>query len=199
MFALGLGAREHGIKDIPTKIYLVGHFTRADIPAFADFQDLTAYISNVRNTFISIDSSTKLIIDYKDGELSTILNLLLRDTMLLTPQASKSLKEIGKLVGQEKIQLDDDDAKHKEMIRNMDKVRVDDWNLFKRYALNDATICVRYIEKIIAQFEQITGKKKVPVTLTSIGIELLLKSWKEKLKIDPLAALGKESRERKPL
>ncbi len=65
VFALGVGAGNTA-SQISTKIYLVGHFTRADIPAFADFQDLTAYMSNVRNTFISIDASTKLIIDYKD-------------------------------------------------------------------------------------------------------------------------------------
>ena len=82
VFALGLGAREHHIKNLPTKIYLVGHFTRADVPAFADFQDLTNYLSSVRNTFISIDSGTRLKIDYADGAPSTILNILFRDTLL---------------------------------------------------------------------------------------------------------------------
>ena len=192
VFALGLGAREHHIKNLPTKIYLVGHFTRADVPAFADFQDLTNYLSSVRNTFISIDSGTRLKIDYADGAPSTILNILFRDTLLLTPQASRSLKEIGKLVGQEKLQLDPDVAIHKDMIRNMDRVRIENWEVFKKYALNDATICVRYIEKIIAQFEEVTGKKKVPVTLTSIGVELLQKSWKDNFDAKPLTILGKE-------
>lgn len=192
VFALGLGAREHNVRNMPTKIYLVGHFTRADVPAFADFKDLTAYLSSVRNTFISIDTATKFKIDYPDGTHCTSLNILFRDTLLLTPQASRSLKEIGKLVGQEKLQLDPDEAKHKDMIRNMDKVRIENWELFKQYALNDATICVRYIEKIISQFEEVTGKKKVPVTLTSIGVDLLQKSWKENFEEDPLAILGKE-------
>lgn len=126
------------------------------------------------------------------GAPSTILNILFRDTLLLTPQASRSLKEIGKLVGQEKLQLDPDEAKHKDMIRNMDRVRVENWAVFKQYALNDATICVRYIEKIIAQFEEVTGKNKVPVTLTSIGVELLQKSWKDNFAAKPLTILGKE-------
>lgn len=192
VFALGLGARDHQIKNMPTKIYLVGHFTRADIPAFADFQDLTYLMSSVRNTFVSIDTGVKMRIDYPDGSASTSLILLFRDTMLLTPQASRSLKEMGKLVGQAKLQLDPDEAKHKDMIRNMDKVRVEHWDLFKRYAINDATICVRYIEKVIEQFEQITGKKKVPVTLTYIGVDLLQKSWKENFAENPLTILGKE-------
>jgi hypothetical protein len=56
----------------------------------------------------------------------------------------------------------------------------------------DATICVRYIERIIQQYEAVTGKKKVPVTLTSIGVDLLLKSWAEDLHINYLDVLGKE-------
>ena len=49
VFVMGVGARQFGIDNLPTNIYLVGHFTRADIPAFADFADLTKYL----------DSSTK--------------------------------------------------------------------------------------------------------------------------------------------
>jgi hypothetical protein len=38
IFVLGKGARDHGITELPSTIFLVGHFTRADIPAFADFK-----------------------------------------------------------------------------------------------------------------------------------------------------------------
>ena len=196
IFALGLGIADHGVRDIPTKIYLVGHFTRADIPAFSDFKELTSYLSNVRNTFVSIDSSTTITINHSGRSPATKLRILFRDTLLLTPQASKSLKEIGKLVDCQKLLLDPDPVKHKEMIRNMDRVRRENWDLFKEYAINDATICVRYIERVIAQFEEVTGSKKVPVTLTSIGIELLQHTWKTK-KMDPLEILGQEEIEEK--
>lgn len=192
VFALGLGVEDHGFTDLPTNIYLVGHFTRADVPAFADFKDLTQFLSNVRNTFISIGTATKLVIKHQAVEAESTLNIFLRDTLLLTPQASRSLKEIGKLVGNPKLELDPDPERHREMIRNMDVVRREQWDVFKDYALNDATICVKYIESVIQQYEEVTGSKKVPVTLTSIGIELLMKTWKEKLKLDPLRLLGKE-------
>ena len=39
---------------------------------------------------------------------------------------------------------------------------------------------------------QATGSRKIPVTLTSIGVDLLLKSWKDKLHIDRLSVLGLE-------
>ena len=55
LFVLGSGTRLHGLRSISSKIYLVGHFTRADIPAFADFAQINNQFSAVRNTFVSID------------------------------------------------------------------------------------------------------------------------------------------------
>ncbi len=191
VFALGLGSRVHEIKNLPTKIFMVGHFTRADIPAFADFRDLTDYLSSVRNTFLSIDKSLKFNF-FEDDPIE--VDVILRDTMLLTPQASKSLRGIGELVGVEKIVLSKNKKKAKELISNMDQLRSNDWELFKEYALNDALICVRYIEEIIKQYESVTGKKKVPVTLTSIGVDLLLNSWNQVSTDQYLKVLGREKK-----
>lgn len=189
-FALGSGVQDFGISDLPTKIFLVGHFTRADIPAFADFQDQSSYISSLRNTFATTSETIPIYFEFDGGDTIKI-DLGIRDTMLLTPQASKSLKALGELVGQPKIVLDPDPSKHKHLISNMDIVRSDNWELFKRYALNDATICVRYIEQIIDLYEQVTGKKKVPITLTAIGVDLLVKSWSVR-RLERLAVVGRE-------
>lgn len=54
-FAVWKGVDNGVVTSVPDKIYLVGHFTRADIPAFSDFKDLTQMMSSVRNTFLSID------------------------------------------------------------------------------------------------------------------------------------------------
>ena len=95
IFVLGTGARVHGVRYLPTKVYLVGHFTRADIPAFADFQELTKYMSAVRSTFVTTSEHFEAIqvptVDNDDVKLKVFL----RDTMLLTPQSSKSLKALG--------------------------------------------------------------------------------------------------------
>lgn len=191
VFVLGKGIQEFRTALIPTTIFLVGHFTRADIPAFADFKELQDYMSAVRNTFLSIDKHLMISIEDSTGNIIQ-LRVVLRDTMLLTPQASKSLKGIGKLVGFEKLQLHPDPKTHKNWITRMDWVRLHHWESYKAYALMDASICLRYIEKIIEQYENVTGKKKVPVTLTSIGVDLLLKHWREDLQHDPLELIGKE-------
>ena len=43
-FAIAEGVRQGRIDKCPLRIYLVGHFTRADIPAFSDFQDMATGI-----------------------------------------------------------------------------------------------------------------------------------------------------------
>lgn len=190
-FALGSGVQDGSITEVPTKIFLVGHFTRADIPAFADFHDQTSYISSLRNTFATTSETIPIHFQFDDGDTIKI-DLGIRDTMLLTPQASKSLKALGELVGQPKIVLDSNPVRHKYLISNMDVVRREDWDLFKRYALNDATICVLYIEQMIKLYEQVTGKKKVPITLTAIGVDLLIKNWVD-AQLDRLDIVGRES------
>jgi hypothetical protein len=170
---------------------LVGHFTRADIPAFSDFQTLTQMMSSVRNTFLSIDGYIAIDIPCADGSLVP-LKVLLRDTMLLTPAASKGLKALGELVGQPKIDLDPDPVKDQFYKENMDVLLADNPELFEKYALNDAVICVRYADRVIEQSKTLLGKVKLPATLTSIGIDLLWKSWERSGKSHPFSVLGKE-------
>lgn len=124
IFVLGKGARNHGIENLPTTIFLVGHFTRADIPAFADFKSQTQFLSGVRNTFLNIDHNIPITLKDED-ELVANLRVVIRDTMLLTPQATKSLRGIGELVGFPKLQLDPDPTQHKKLIEQMDVVRSD--------------------------------------------------------------------------
>ena len=166
VFVLGGGRKQNPKLVFPKKIYLVGHFTRADIPAFADFAELTGFMTNVRSTFLSTDTPIGVSIDFEDKEENVALNVFIRDTMLLTPAASKSLKALGELVGIPKLMLSENPDEQKFMIRNMDLVRPDNWDLFRQYAINDAHICLKYIEMLIVRYKSLTGKNGIPVTLT---------------------------------
>jgi len=190
VFALGKGIKDGVIDKLPTKIYLVGHFTRADVPAFSDFKQLQAIISAVRKTFVSIDQSITMEIPFRTDKVR--LSILLRDTMLLSPGGSQSLSAVGDLIGRPKVVLDRNPTKELAMKRNMARVRHDSWDVYRDYALNDAVICVEYLKKIGDLCETVIGRKKFPVTLTSIGVDLLLKSWTDDLRIDPLSVLGRE-------
>lgn len=190
-FAVWKGISTNAVSVVPTKIYLVGHFTRADVPAFRDFQSLSQMMSSVRNTFLSIDGHIGVEFEFPDGG-DVALQILLRDTMLLTPASSKSLRALGELVGQEKIQLDPDPVQDQWYKENMDVLLTDNPELFDRYALNDAVICVRYADRLIEQCRELLGQAKLPPTLTSIGVDLLMQSWEEDLAISPNLILGKE-------
>ena len=190
-FAIWRGIETGAVKAVPQMIYLVGHFTRADIPSFSDFQSLTQMMSSVRNTFLSIDGHIAVEIPCTDGSVIP-LKVLLRDTMLLTPAASKGLKALGELVGQSKIVLDPDPVKDQFYKENMDLLLAENPDLFDRYALNDAVICVRYADRLIQQSQSLLGKPKLPATLTSIGVDLLWKAWERSGNSYPLEVLGKE-------
>lgn len=176
---------------VPTRICLVGHFTRADVPAFSDFQTLTELIACVRSTFLSIDENLKVDIKFDDGD-PVELQVILRDTMLLTPATSKSLKALGELVGVEKITLDPDPAKEQFYKENMDVLLRENPDLFERYAINDAVICVKYLEQLIEQCVEVLNVRKVPATLTSIGVDLLMQRWASEFKAKPEQMIGKE-------
>jgi hypothetical protein len=75
----------------------------------------------------------------------------------------------------------------------MDVLLKQDWDLFSRYALNDAEVCVRYFESLSQQYEQLQGTKLLPVALSSIGLRLLVDEWKNRsAPLSRLDAVGKE-------
>ncbi len=195
LFALASGARQHGIKKMPREIYLVGHFARADVPAFSDFKLINDRLDAIRGTFTTAFNPLKIAFTTGDGEDINI-RVHLRDTMLLTPQSSRSLKELGKLVKVEKVELDADKKKAHDMITNMDRVRSENWELFKRYAMTDAIICAKYLQRVIDIYQTATktiktGSAKVPLTLSSIGVELLQNFWLAE-KFNKLEVVGKQ-------
>ncbi|USQ95880.1 hypothetical protein [Caulobacter sp. RL271] len=173
---------------IPRKIYLVGHFTRADLPAIADFKQLTPFLTAARNTFIT---GIPLAVELMLGNQSVGLKMHLRDTMLLTPAASKSLQALGQLVEVPKVKLDDDPVREQFYKANMDALLAEKPDLFDHYAMTDAVICVRYIELLLDQCEEILGRRHVPPTLTSIGVDLLIREWEGRVG-DWRALLGME-------
>lgn len=173
VFALGIGAREHGVRNIPTIIYMVGHFTRSDIPAFRDFKDMKNSMMNIRNTFATGGTSLKIDMSFPDDSAPVTLAVGIRDTMLLTPATNKSLLELGNLLNVPKKVLKTDEHDHSWLIRNMDYCRVNHWEMFREYAINDATIAMLYGERVINLYEEVQGTKKFPVTLSSIGVDLL--------------------------
>lgn len=196
-FAIGSWSELHRNAIIPCDAYLIGHFTRADLPAFREFQNNARQVSNVRNTFVSVNSSVKLRVEESDDpDTSAVFKLRLRDTFLLAPANAKSLSDIGKIVGTEKVALHSDPFKEIAIKENMKQFLQGNWRKFRHYAIRDGEVCVRYAERLIRQHNTLFQKFSLPVTLTSFGTTLVLGRW-ETDGLDVNEILGKEEIEEK--
>ena len=195
VFAIAKGIKDCKIKTIPSNIILVGHYNRADLPAFSERGDILWKLNNIRKSFITLGLPLSVRISFSDLEDDFVeLKVYVRDTILLAPEGKKSLAEVGKLVGFEKIKLADDPATELIFKRNMKIVRENNWDLFKRYALADAEICVKYLNVLTEKYRSLTGEKIIPSTLSSIGIRLLIDGWNSQLPpVNVEQIVGKES------
>ena len=107
IYALAAGAELGEV--IPQNIVLVGHYNRADVPAFDDRDQIYERVKNVRNSLITqaVPITVKISFGDEPGDELDV-KVYLRDTMLLAPAGSKSLAALGDLVGKEKMKLADD-------------------------------------------------------------------------------------------
>ncbi|MFK4824532.1 DNA polymerase [Paenochrobactrum sp. BZR 588] len=190
-FAVGSLIEKFPDVKLPNSIYLLGHFIRADFPAFSDFKDNARLTSNVRSTFVSIDSAIPVTFGEADKPIAEF-SVIVRDTILLAPSNAKSLAGIGDLLGFPKIQLAQTAEEEREIKENMAHFRRERWNEFREYAIRDAQVCVRFAERIIQQSTTLFESFKMPATLTSFGTKLLLLGW-QKDGADSNQILGRES------
>ena len=180
---------------LPSTIYLVAHFTRADVPGFSDFKDEASrsalQLDNIRNLFMNVANDIRF--DLGDPTLgnSIPISVKIRDTMTLAPAGAKSLAAIGDILGFEKIELAATPQEELSIKQNMKSFMERDWDTFKKYAIRDAEICTQYTHKMIRLYQERTGKFRMPVTLTSIGVDLIRQFWKDQ-GVNPLEIVGKE-------
>jgi len=194
--AVSEGIKKYKDIAIPRQIYLVAHFTRADVPSFREYKSDSLSrgllgLDNIRGTFNNV--SKDISVSLKDTETGSLIKLKvkIRDTIHLAPAGAKSLQDLGEILGFEKIVLGDSVKESKSIKANMKSLLESDWDLFKAYAIRDAEICSLYAKDMILQSESMLGKFSLPVTLSSIGVDLLQKYWKE-TGVDPLNIVGLE-------
>jgi hypothetical protein len=191
--AIGTFISEHPDRKVPTDIYLVGHFTRADLPMFDEFaDDAKSTMSNVRSTFVSIDRAMPMRVVDGRGEQIAEFSIRVRDTILLAP-ASKQLADVGKMLGFNKIELAETLAEEREIKAHMKQFRSDNWPKFREYAIRDAEICTQYAEQLIRQYDELFGTFAMPLTLTSFGSKLAIGQWEQK-GWNPDDVLGREEK-----
>jgi hypothetical protein len=177
VYALSKGA-ERGYM-IPKTIVLVGHYTRADLPAFDDRKQLWQRLSNVRNSLVSLSLPVRIRVQFsEEADDTSDINVYVRDTILHAPAGKKSLAGLGTLIDCEKVKLCDDPVMERDLKSNMSAVRADDWTLFKQYAIADAEISARYYKKLAERVSEVLPGSFAPTALSNIGMKLLVESWK---------------------
>ncbi|MBY2914149.1 DNA polymerase [Rhizobium leguminosarum] len=190
-FAIGSLIEKHPEIILPTSIYLLGHFIRADLPAFSDFKEKARQgMSNIRSTFVTLRNAIPIGFSVGENEIAEF-KVSIRDTILLSPANAKSLADIGEMLEFGKIQLGTTPEEDKDIKQNMAKFRAERWPEFREYAIRDAQVCVRYAERVIDQSDKLFKSFKMPTTLTSFGTKLVLEGWKN-AKRDVLGILGRE-------
>ncbi|RDJ17247.1 hypothetical protein B5K05_04015 [Rhizobium phaseoli] len=190
-FAIGSLIEKYPEIIVPTSIYLLGHFIRADLPAFSDFNEKARRtMSNIRGTFVTLKNAIPISFSVGEGEIAEF-KVSIRDTILFSPGNAKSLAVIGDMLEFKKIQLGATPEEDKDIKQNMGKFRAERWPEFREYAIRDAQVCVRYAEKLITQSDGLFKSFKMPTTLTSFGTKLVLDGWKTANQ-DALGILGRE-------
>lgn len=193
--ALRDGFTQHPNLKVPVNVYLVAHFTRADVPGFSDFKEektrKAMNLENVRNLFMNVEKDIKVNLK-RGGTLKPIkLHVAIRDTIALAPAGAKSLAKLGEILGFEKLKLSDDPEQEQYYKEHMGELLDANWPLFRAYAIRDAEVCAQYTIRMIRLYYEKTGKFKLPVTLTSIGVDLIREFWATQ-GLDPLAVVAKE-------
>jgi len=177
------------VTKVPRRIELVSHFSRADMPMLEDLDQLTPFLDAVRGVFVTLQP-LKLRYALEAGPID--LKVSIRDTYLLTAEGAKRLEDLGEVVGVPKIKLAETPEEESRIKSRMDLLLERDPELFERYALSDAEICVRYYEKMRELCRETIGTSKVPLTLSGIGVKRLQLMWARHKTIDPLQVLGLE-------
>lgn len=141
---------------VTRNLYISMHESSADLSILSDFDTFKEELSLVSGSFVTLGKALKF--DFCKSKVN------IRDTTLLAPPGSKSLKSIGKSYNE---------FYHKKDIGsyrggNMRDLLKNDLARFKEYALQDAVITLKHIVTM-EQFYHQVGKVGVPLTLSGIS------------------------------
>lgn len=152
------------------RIILCGHFTRADLPGFADFKKLKRKFSAVRKTYTTVMMPHAFTA--RPGRYRAMVSITLRDTRLLTPAGYGSLVAIGKMLGLEKLTVPDVRDETGALvpgITRMDLVQTHYPEDFEVYARRDAEVVLSYIIKV-HELAREMGVPGLPATIGAMAV-----------------------------
>lgn len=160
------------MKAITIPVCLVCHAGKADISVFRrEKRDINLFsnLSEIQGGWCTIKSKYCRVPADRNGDYYYILDFTIRDTLSLTPDETKSLKVLGSVIKQEKVELPSG------AIENMSSFAIENPSYFYDYAMNDADIVVRFISSLFG------CNHKIPITLSSAATKSMVRCMKQYL------------------
>ncbi len=158
------------MKESVIPVTLICHTGKVDISVFRRSKydiDIVRKCAEIQGGWMSTEDIRLKVENDKNYNNYWLINLSVRDTLGLTPADNKSLKELGKLIGKNKIELP------KDVIKNMDTYLLTNPVDYYEYAMNDADIVVAFCSELFQR------NHAVPMTLSSAAAKAMRESIKE--------------------
>ena len=155
------------------KISLVCHAGKVDLSALEyDGKELLRYLTEVQGGLVSLKP-----VRYAPRSLQNVNNtcvypisLSVADTMCHAPAGKKKLKDLGEVIGVEKVDIDEQTKEHmKDLLRQNPA-------LFMEYASTDSVVTVLYASAMYGY------NNALPVTVTSATAEVMKEAMMNELK-----------------
>lgn len=182
------GVVDSFVENVVLKVFLVSHFSVAELQGFEDFNSLKRSFDSVRGCFITMGSPYELSISIgdlsKDREKVTDLEIYLCDTTLLAPAGFKSLSALGSVIGLNKEEVS-------EFYKGrMDLLLKEHREVYLNYAVTDSIIALAYWVNIHVLTQRWIGPKLFQ-TVGSIAMSYF-NNYLKKVKIRPKHFHGKD-------
>jgi len=166
----------------PKQLFLVSHFTLAELSILEDFDKLKSRFDAIRGSFTTL--LEPFFVRVTDSARNQrLIEIHLRDSMHLTPQG-ESLAALGEIHDLPKVALPPG------AIENMSRLLESDRDLFTRYAVTDARIASIHALEMAKLNRELTGQCSVPITLGGLAEKFAIKYWEDR-SIDSLEVLGR--------
>ena len=168
----------------PSRIMWAAHFSRADVPNFADYgRWLKDRIDICNKTYASVHRPILYRADYQGRRYKYAVYLY--DTMLLAPNG-RSLNDIAKLVGLSKVEIP---APYS--IERFDEFLAERPDEARSYNMADVHATAVYAEQVFKMQRDAFGWAPAP-TLGSMALRYLKRDW-ELSGVDPKVVFGYEA------
>ncbi len=152
----------------PTEIVLVSHYSPAELSVVGDFGSIKTSIDLVQGTSFATITRPLDLRCYDTNRNQHTLRVHIADTMLLAPDGGKKLENLGEILGLAKLDLPEGYEKDQ-----MLKLLQEQPEAFELYAMRDAEIAAKYLQRIQEQCRDVglTDRYR-PITVGGLAVRI---------------------------